>query len=46
MASFFYYGRFSSAQLDHWQAPKQRAYYRPAPGQTDGIPKRDQRQWI
>ena len=24
MASFFYYGRLSSAQLDHWQAPTQR----------------------
>ena len=24
MASFFYCGRLSSAQLDRWQAPKQR----------------------
>ena len=24
MASFFYYGRLSSAQLDRWQAPTQR----------------------
>ena len=24
MASFFYYGRLSSAQSDHWQAPTQR----------------------
>ena len=24
MASFFYYGRFSSAKLDSWQAPTQR----------------------
>ena len=24
MASFFYYGRLSSAQLDRWQAPMQR----------------------
>ena len=22
------------------------AYYQPAPGRTDGIPERDQRQWI
>ena len=26
MASFFHYGRLSSAQLDHWQAPTQRPF--------------------
>ena len=46
MASFFYYGRLSSAQLDRWQAPDAMAYYRPAPGRTDSIPKRDKRLWI
>ena len=39
MASFFHYGHLSSVQLDRWQALTQR----PAPGQTDGIPGRDQR---
>ena len=39
MASFFYCGRLSSAQL----VP---ADYQPAPGRTDGIPERHQRQWI
>ena len=42
----FYCGRLSSAQLDCWQAPKQTAYYRPAPRRTDSIPERHQRQWI
>ena len=39
MASlFFYYGRLSSAQLDRWQAPMQLP--------INGIPERDQSQWI
>ena len=33
MANFFYCGRRSSAQLEVT------AYYRPAPGPTDGIPE-------
>ena len=40
MASLFYCGRLSSAQLAPLQAP---ADYRPAPGQTDSIPERHQR---
>ena len=43
MARFFYCGRLSSAQLDHWQAPKQRPIIDQHPGLTDGIPERDQR---
>ena len=46
MASFFYCGRLSSAQLVPLQAPKHRPDYQPAPGRTDGIPERHQRQWI
>ena len=42
----FYYGRNFSAQSDCWQASDATAYYRPEPGRTDGIPERDQRQWI
>ena len=33
----------SSAQLDRWQAT---SYYQPAPGRTNSIPERHQRQWI
>ena len=40
MASFFYCGRLSSAQLVPLQGPQ------PAPGRTDGVPERHQRQWI
>ena len=39
---FFYCGRLSSAQRDRWQAM---AYYRPAPGRTDGIPERSKTSW-
>ena len=46
MASFFYCGRLSSAQLVPLQAPKPPADYQPAPGRTDGVPERHQRQWI
>ena len=46
MASFFYYGRLSSAQLDRWQAPMQPPIIDQRMGRTDGIPERDQRQWI
>ena len=43
MASFFYYGRLSSAQLCRPLASSDAmAYYRPVPGRTDGIPERDQ----
>ena len=51
MAIFFYCGRLSSAQLHvhicstvaSSEAP---ADYQPAPGRTDGVPERHQRQWI
>ena len=43
MASFFYCGRLSSAQLDHWQAPKQRPIIDWHP--VEQIPVRHQRQW-
>ena len=49
MASFFYCGRLSSAQLAPLQALKHRPIIgpgRPAPGRTDSIPERHQRQWI
>ena len=43
---FFYYGRISSAQLDRWQALMQWPIINQRTGRTDGIPERDQRQWI
>ena len=43
MASFFYCGRVSSAQLDRWLSSNATAYNRLAPGQTDGIPDLDER---
>ena len=50
MASFFYCGRLSSAQLHVHVVPLQSseapADYQPAPGRTDGVPERHQRQWI
>ena len=48
MASFFYCGRLSSAQLHvvPLQAPKHWPIISPRPRRTDGIPERHQRQWI
>ena len=47
LAICFYYCRLSSAQLYRWliplASPYATAYYRPAPGRTDGIPETDER---
>ena len=46
LASFFYCGCLSSAQLVPLQSSEAPADYQPAPGRTDGVPERHQRQWI
>ena len=43
MASFFYCGCVSSAQLESLASSDTTSYYRPAPDRTDGTPDRDER---
>ena len=41
MASFFYYGCLSLSTTRALASSDATAYYRPAPGRTDGIPDRE-----